>query len=232
MHVSQLPKTYLPELFAYIKGRDTLYRDFINLPALEQRGRVLLRHDVDDLLERSVAMAELQHKCGVCATYFILDTAPYWQPDNPDMWLKIERIQSLGHEIAWHNNVLSRWVQTKRPIDDLIEEPLLHFLQHGFQILGSASHGDRLCYEYGFVNYEVFTECKRSTEAKDFKEPVIEIPKVSMKDFGLLYEAYHLPRQQYFSESGGNWKELPQVQHFEDTEKITHILIHPQWWAL
>ena len=123
MRVAQLPDQtkYLTELFGCIKGRDVLYRDFCKMTAEQQRGKVLLRHDVDDLLERSVAMAELQHKCGVKATYFILDTAPYWNPANPDMWLKINRIAELGHEIAWHNNVLTRWVVTgnKIEIDDL-----------------------------------------------------------------------------------------------------------------
>lgn len=233
MHVSHIPDQtqYLTHLFGFIKGRDITYRNFIKLSPAQQKGKVLLRHDVDDKLAHSVAMAELQHQCGVCATYFILDTAPYWNPADPDMWLKINRIAELGHEIAWHNNVLSRHITTGRPVDELITEPLLHFQQHGYHITGSASHGDNLCYKHGFINYEVFEECPRPANST-FPKPSTEFPKVRMSDYILEYEAYFLPRDHYFSESGGLWKELPQAKHFEDTGKITHILIHPQWWTL
>ena len=232
MHVSQLSKNYLPDLFKDVAERCVLFRDFIKLTPEEQKGKILFRHDVDDDLPRSVAMAELQHKCGVKATYFILDTAPYWVPTDVKMWRQIHRIKNLGHEVAWHNNVLSRWVALPQPIEDLILEPLNHFALEGIKIHGSASHGDPLCYKHGFVNYEVFAECGISKKSAAFAEPTHVFPKVSMKTFGLQYEAYHLPKDQYFSESGGNWGVVPDKDHFENRELITQILIHPQWWTL
>jgi len=107
----------------------------------------------------------------------------------------------------------------------------LHFKNNGFEITGSASHGDGLCRVHGYINYEVFEGCNRGASVV-FPNPDFEIPKVNMQDFGLMYEAYFLPRDQYFSESGGNWGTVPVIEHFENPDLITHILIHPQWWAL
>lgn len=239
MHVSKInQKEYLTELFTAIKGRDALYSDFAADVAgdnhrnysTEYPAPILLRHDVDDKLELSIKMAYLQHQCGVSATYFILDTAPYWQPESKQFWNNLHLIKDLGHEIAWHNNALSRHVSTKRPLPDLISEPLRLFADNGFTIWGSASHGDQLCYQYGFINYEIFTECQREHDLS-FPDKKIAHTTHRMAEFGLNYEAYFLPRDQYFSESGGTWREMPTPEKLADTNKITHILIHPQWWT-
>lgn len=227
----KLDKHYLQQLFFWIKGRDILFREAIEAPRGKKRN-ILLRHDVDNDLQRSFRMAQLEEKAGIRATYFILDTAPYWVTSDPRLWSALLGIAKMGHEIAWHNNVLTTWLQTRRPIDELVAEPLVQLRKHGHEIVGSASHGDKMCRTWGYVNYDVFEECPREGSGLNFPKHKTKFPKVSMKDFGLKYEAYHLHRDQYFSESGGKWGFIPEEKNFADEKLVTQILIHPQWWDL
>lgn len=235
MKVAELDnKQYLTDLFSWVKGRDVLYKDYARMTPEEQKGKVLIRHDVDDLFMRSFDMAVLQHSMGVKATYFILNTAPYWKPHIlPHLMLVLREMQLMGHEISWHCDAISQWVMSdgNKAMNDIINEPLATLRSRGLKIVGSASHGNKLCYKYGYINYEVFEGCERP-EGSTFLKGTLDYPKVDMKDFGLEYEAYHLPRDQYFSESGGEWAKLPVKEGFDDKSLTSMILIHPQHWVI
>jgi hypothetical protein len=57
---------------------------------------VLLRHDVDRLPSRSVAMATLESECGACATYFFRVRAGRFDAQA------VREVSALGHEIGYH----------------------------------------------------------------------------------------------------------------------------------
>ena len=228
-----LTKEYLIELFTACKGKDILFDN--------PNPGILIRHDVDDDLDRSVRMAELQHSIGVKATYFILNTAPYWEVDlgmNEELFNKLRHIESLGHSIQWHNNSIAEYksqhFKNLFSIADCIKSPLFYLRSFGFKITGSASHGDPLCHKHGFINYEVFSGPmgERTREAVNFKQPDFIIPKIDPKDFGLEWEAYHVPYDEYYSEAGGRWKVKPDPEHFRNFNGRIQLLIHPQWWSI
>lgn len=190
---------------------------------------ILMRHDVDDNIARSVAMAKAEHAAGVRATYFILNTAKYY---TDGCWDHLEQIQSLGHEIAWHNNVITQWIECdrKKSIDLLIMEILLEFADNGFPINGSASHGDQKCYQYNYVNYQAFT-CypKNGLNGSPAK---IDFSQVEMQSYGLEYEAYSVGQDVYLSESGRQWRSEVKAGDLLNPNNRVQILIHPQHWDL
>jgi len=209
---------------------------------------IYLRFDIDDQFDRAVNAARLCNEYGIKGTFFILNTANYWT--NNSIWNDLRWMQSKGHEIAWHNNILTQYqnglpATEKQLIGDYIKTILARFNSNGIHITGSASHGDPLCRKLGFINYEVFTECERTSEAIDFPSPSFDHPRIKMADFGLEYEAYHVPYDLYLSESGGRewtWRvpgagparETPMehiIGNLKNYDRI-QILIHPQHWNI
>lgn len=217
-----------------IKYKTVLMKDYKDTDLLNSC--VFLRHDVDNDIDRAYRMAKIESNYEIFATFFILNTAPYWVSD-PSLFDKLRSMQAMGHEIAWHNNAHVQFREHNfregafpLPMRHFVQLPLETLRTNGIRIHGSASHGDRKCYEYGVINYEIFHECPRTDEAKGFPQPKVVFPKLSMKDFGLEYEAYHIHYDLYLSESGGRkWNREFTEQDLFNSDS-TQILIHPQWW--
>lgn len=189
----------------------------------------VLRHDTDDDLQNSLLMAEIESSHGVKSTYFILDTAPYWQPLDSSMWEKLRAIQDMGHEIGWHNNAVTAWIKDgkKNNLGHYIKTPLCLMRDNGLHVNLTAAHGDPLCYELKYVNYNCF----------GFTSPKLfgyEVPVYDMKEFGLVQDAIHDPHTGYLSDSGGKWSADPLsvLIGWKTSKQRNQLLIHPQWWTL
>ena len=221
MTLNNFNRTDFLHLMGYVSQRSI---------GIQEKGPgIIMRHDVDDDLDRSVAMAEIESDHGVIATYFILNTAPYW---SEKMWPSLQYIRALGHEIAWHNNVITEWLKGGKTeyIDYYILKVLGQFNEHGFKIKGSASHGDSWCYIYNYVNNQVFKQFIKS--GLNNKPNTLEYEQVDMHDYGLEYEAYAISRDVYLSESGRKWRSEINEIDLEDKSNRIMVLIHPQHWQL
>tara|TARA_A100001015_G_scaffold77007_1_gene85512 strand:- start:2202 stop:4172 length:1971 start_codon:yes stop_codon:yes gene_type:complete len=216
-----------------------------------------LRHDIDYDLDLALEFAHLEHSMGYSATYFLLDTAAYW--NESDFADKALQIQDFGHEIGLHVNSVAKWVSGK------IKSPEGDFLQNlrtlrdiGLNVNGVAAHGDADCYKFNVANYWMFSELKPenpfasengitaegvfdSSSDRVLFYPVTHIAKntngdelllwqTSMLKHGVKYHAAHENYDFYFSDSGGKWRNNldPLQQQFDD--KKTQILIHPEHW--
>ena len=63
---------------------------------------VILRHDIDNSLEKAVELAYLEQKLGVTSTYFVLLTSDFYNPAAKGSLEKLWVIQSMGHELGLH----------------------------------------------------------------------------------------------------------------------------------
>lgn len=73
------------------------------LTDLARPARVLImRHDIDRWPQRALAMAELEARLGMVATYYVRMTRHVFRP------ALIVRLADLGHEIGYHYETLSR----------------------------------------------------------------------------------------------------------------------------
>lgn len=194
-----------------------------------------LRHDVDNVIEPAVAMAEWEAERGYRSTYFILDgngsPGHYWY-DKTLLRSSLERISELGHEIGYHCNAVARAITEQRSPLALVGETLEELRGYGFQVRGVVAHGDRLCYRHRFVNDEVFTESARpSYGAPDRMVGGVRLDPVSRAWFGLDYDPNWLPRAEYLSDSGGEWsQDFDAVADGFPYDGQLHVLVHADWW--
>jgi len=222
-----------------------------------------LRHDVDRKIENGMLLAEAEYERGIRSTFFLLHSSAYF--DYSDFFLNCCRsLERMGHKIELHNDALGEWHKRKEAGEPenqiasprvILRKPLDWLRGHGFNIIGSAAHGNKLCGKYGFNNYHIFSDWPKPESNK------IDHQQFPMADLGLEYEVYHLPEVAGFSDGGGHWrggvkkiacpyewgwshrKWPPEMRDdrralrdavIETFNKIPagvlHILIHPNWW--
>jgi hypothetical protein len=218
---------------------------------------VFLRHDVDHDLDLALEMAYWEHASGHRCTYFILPTAPY--ASDPRLLTKLRQMQAFGHEVGLHLNFLASWArgETAAP-GDAAAALLREWREAGLEVVGCAAHGDRACYEFGFINYWMFRELRPedperhesglSPEGIPDPDPgrairypashqlqrgdggVFPLWSVSLEALGLRYHATHLPTDHYYSDSGGRWTRT--VSPFDaDLARGSHqVLMHPEYY--
>jgi hypothetical protein len=218
---------------------------------------VSMRHDVDHDLELACEMAHYEWKMGCKSTYYLLHTESYW--NDPKFPLLVRQLKEYGHEIGLHVNVLTQWFRGE--IDDVekeIEDALAHIRACGVDVAGVCAHGDKLCYQNGFVNYWLWNELRGeepmqsedgiSAEGIRVDDPAYQIPyppnhqltredgatfplwSVSMKKHGLAYDAAKLKQDEYWSDSGGSWKRTGDPTDSNLSQGRHQVLVHPWWW--
>jgi hypothetical protein len=202
----------------------------------EKGNGIILRKDVDDNLDKAVKMAEIDKKVNdnlnrtmflhenkpfIKSTYFILNTAKYW--NSKELIPIILYIQDLGYEIGFHNNAITDHIKTGRDIESCIREPLDYLRKNGIIIRGTAAHGDRLCKQMRFINYNIW----------GFKTPGYEYwkgPFLNLSDYDLEYEAYNIPYDYYLADSHEKWNGYKNESQWKD--KRIQVVIHPQNWRI
>lgn len=237
-----------------LEGRSSTLAEMAAEP--QKTDIVGLRHDIDHDIDLALELAAAEHERGLRATYFLLHTAPYW--DDERLELKVRQLHEYGHEVGLHVNVLSEWMEGE--IDDIAQrlDSLLGRLRSaGIPVVGTSAHGDRRCYEGGYINNWIWSELRGSeperseagrspegvaapTTEREIRYPPSELLErddggrlqlwlLSQREFGISYEAARIPTDHYWSDTGGRWQfGDPFVA---DLRSGRHqILIHPWWW--
>lgn len=221
-------------------------RDAVRLQdGLPTRG-IALRHDIDHDIENAVRLAELEAEIGITSSYYPLHTAWYYRWESKGQELSklmldaLAKIASLGHEIGLHNNAVRVGLDTGEDPIKVLEREIEQLRGHGFDVVGTAAHGDSLVLASGVVNYDVFAERGEAPRHATWTDPnsgkVYEtsFTPVKMADLGLEYESYTVPHKLYLADSGGRWEYLPEYieQEFERGKGPLQILTHPIYWAV
>lgn len=147
------------DYFRYLDhfGPVTTFREMAADPA--RKNVIALRHDVDHDLDVALEMSYWEHRRGQHATYFVLDTAPYWNAG--DFVDKCRQLVEFGHEVGLHLNSLCKWVRgTVNDVQQDLETSLERLRSVGIVIDSISTHGDRLCYERQFINYWCFQDLR------------------------------------------------------------------------
>lgn len=107
----------------------------------EENDIVILRHDIDNSIEKAAGMAELEHKFGVFSTYFVLVSSEFYNvaaKKNLDM---LKEIHAMGHRIGLHfdemcykgkglKEIVASAVREKEILQNVIEIPVTTVSMH------------------------------------------------------------------------------------------------------
>lgn len=193
-----------------------------------------MRHDVDNVLAPAVAMAQWEAERGYRSTYFILHTAPYWQ-EKDTLRSGLEVIAECGHEIGFHINAITAAIETGRDPVAIAAEAVGELRDYGYHVHGVVAHGDHACYQYGFINDEIFTESARpeyGAPDRQIAKPSLQLRPVPRSALGFDYDPNWLSRGDYLSDSGGTWSQpFDEVTGRWPNAGQLHMLVHPDWWA-
>jgi hypothetical protein len=189
------------------------------------RGDLALRHDVDSRLESSLELARREHERRLRATYFVLHTAPYY--DRPDLLERLLELQSLGHEVGFHNDLVTLAVVHKRDPAEYLRNELARLRSAGLDVVGVAAHGSPWCHRLGYHNGYAFS---------DAPQPLPGFPRTfepigSLADFGFEYDAYALGEDGSFSDAAFERGRRAHPAEFGlRTGERTIVLTHPCHW--
>ena len=164
---------------------------------------VILRHDIDQSIEASVAMARLEAEEGAVSTYFVLMTGAFYNTASANALKGLREIHALGHEVGLHFDEVA-YGETDEPMEDLIrkEAEILSRLC-GFPITAVSMHRP-----------------SKATLEQDLAIPgmVNSYGKTFFRDF------------KYLSDSRRRWREpVLDIVRSGEYDRL-HILTHAFWY--
>ena len=248
------PAVYENLLSPYLGGDYdvmTLREFYGNGPKID-KDVLIIRHDVDHDHLTARKIARWEYERGIRSTYCLLHTAWYYgelvdgrMRHSSDLVETVRCLVDLGHEINFHNNLVVTALKHNIDPVELLRKELDFFRSLGAEIKGTSTHGDGLCRELNFRNWELFKECcgdrfggprtiEYSTEAYSIQ---VELGRYPMGEFGLEYEAYDSVRHIYHTDSGGrlrtrlNARGHRSMVRLEGSDAtVVGVLTHPIWW--
>ncbi len=203
---------------------------------------VSIRHDVDVDIQNAIRMANFEASIGVPATYYILHSAKYYRTKddihhNDTILPYIELLQCLGHEVAWHNNLLTLQIVYAISPKEYLAEELQWLRSNGINIYGTVAHGDPLCHKYGYLNSYFFYEYKDhiSPQFPNYDSivkddgTVVYFEKAHLSDFDFKYQCHLLHYNEYFSDGSGREIINTDISKWKPGEKYI-FNFHPIHW--
>lgn len=229
--MKEFEKSTLIEIYEACKGHNIFHQD--------TGAGIILRHDVDDCMEKSYRCSKIQDDIGVKATYFILDTKPYFK--NPETFAMLREMQSNGHEIGWHNDALLTHYIKGADLRKEIERPLKKLRDEGLNIKGTVAHGNRI--KYGFVNHQVWKGIDKNNLyqtvpwTKNIRVPIEGVgnEQFYLSEFGLEYDGMvTIDYDIYKNDNSKIWfgDIVSIIRKIIAERKRMIFMLHPQHWNI
>lgn len=193
---------HLAEIFDQLKLAGYQPLTFEQAATSKIKKGILLRHDLDQDLEKAVQIAELEQEKGLTATYFVWLNSPFYNPLTPENTARLRYILSLGHHLGLHIEV---------PLDN--EQYFYTQIEKEAFILES----------YLATPCPVISFHRPSANHMQLN---LFLGK-RINAYAPLFTHYF----QYLSDSRGTWKEncVCQVINKQKPPRL-HLLLHPLWW--
>lgn len=159
---------------------------------------IFIRHDIDNHIDNIYSMASEEYSLGIRSTYYFLHTARYF--DYSESFKNIiKKIISLGHNIGFHNDILTMWLNTKISPAYIIEPPL-DWLKDICDIKSTSAHGANRYDHNKYINYQVWSEYDNELN----EGYPIRWPQISLKTYE-MEETYFMNFTHYISDTSGKF---------------------------
>lgn len=217
-HFEDFTEARYRELLKIAKAKWT----FIPYSEFRTKGRVCLwRHDVDFSVHRAHAMAVMEAKEGLRATYFINLHSIFYNPLEGEITQLIHRIRNLGHSLGLHFDpgyYASRHEDTDPKGCEMKDTP--------FEMERA------MALEKSFLEAVFETEFSAFSFHNPDLGPWFSIDQDEIAGMVNAYGRYIREHYDYISDSNGYWRfrRLRDVLDAGAGEKL-HILTHSGWWT-
>lgn len=162
------------------------YHTFENYPRC-----VIMRHDIDNSIEKAVKLAELEESLGVKSTYYTLVTSDFYNPVSKNNLDGLRRILELGHEIGLHfdemaydrlDDIVGAVTKEARLLSDILNIPITTVSMHrpSQKTLEANYEIPGMINSYGktfFNDFKYLSDSRRR-----WREPVLDIVKSGQYD--------------------------------------------------
>ncbi|RXK07203.1 polysaccharide deacetylase family protein [Halarcobacter bivalviorum] len=165
----------------------------------------LWRHDVDFSIHRAYALANIEKRMNVKATYFLQLGSFFYNIFEEEIKELILNILSLGHQIGLHFDPTQYKINTKEDLEKYLNFEK-NILENLFQ-----------------VEIKVFS----------FHNPTEEILKYddfNYSDMINTYAKYFKENVEYCSDSNGYWRYKRLEDFLNEKHTKIQVLTHPAWW--
>ena len=198
---------------------------------------VILRHDVDHYPKRAFALAQLEHSCGICSTYYFRNPLYYTHYIVPFKELHfvrtpiqstikiIKSIANFGHEIGYHYETLDKTKGDFSAAIELFKNELKEFRSMtNVDVKTVCSHGGRSVDQNRKDGYERNLDIFKRYPSL-YKEADIQ---------GEAYLDIDFSNLTYFSDCGARWNRCKNtgelIEYIGNRRDNIYILAHPDWW--
>lgn len=166
---------------------------------------VILRHDVDNSLEKARDIAIIENEMEMKSTYFILISSDFYNIFSKKSLDFIQEIKALGHEVGLHFDEKKYKVSN---IDDVKKE-----IHREIKIISQL------------VNFNINTVSMHRPSQFLLNE------NMDLGDVINSYSQTYFKEMKYISDSRMHWRENPIENILSNNHKNLHILTHPFWYA-
>lgn len=152
---------------------------------------VILRHDIDNSVDKAVELAEIEAKLGVKSTYFVLSTSDFYNPASKGNLEGLRKIQELGHEIGLHfdemaydnlKDVVCAIQKEANLLSEILDTPITTVSMHrpSQKTLDANYEIPGMINSYGKTFFNEFKYL--SDSRRHWREPVLDIIKSGKYD--------------------------------------------------
>lgn len=151
---------------------------------------VVLKHDVEACVARAHRLAEIEHRHGICGSYYV---QAYLLRDPENVRL-LQEMQSWGHEISYHYDVLDAHAGDYDAALEDFESNMQVFRDHGFHFRTICQHGNPVKNRVGYTSNRDF-----------FRNPRIRSLYPDLVDMVVDYSQHTEHSYRYISDVSYRW---------------------------
>lgn len=167
---------------------------------------VILRHDVDNDIQKAVEMAVFEREQGVASTYFVLLTSNFYNVFSGETCEALQKIMNCGHQIGLHFDEV-RYPSLAGDMEGIGKK-----IAEEAELLGKAA-GCRV------------NTVSMHRPSKEILEADLQIPGV-INSYGKIF----FKDFKYVSDSRRRWREpVEEIVASQQYERL-HVLTHAFWY--
>lgn len=180
----------------------------LQLPA---EGRfVVLKHDVESFVENAHRLAAIEHQYGICGSYYV---QAYLMNDEKNIRL-LREMQSWGHEISYHYDVLDAHAGDYKAALVSFEENRKVFEDLGFKFRTICQHGNPVKKRVGYTSNRDF-----------FRHKDIRNRYRNLVDMVVDYSQYVHGPYRYISDAGYRWNIITEPETNDLHPEVKNVRI-------